>query len=96
MSQIFLEPLEVVCFVFLMGVIGCHVDGIQAIETHAPLKAGPCLVSDEAQHLDFLDQIIHALMNMGESADLSSGQMGGSCHQVFVFRPQGQFISKGG
>jgi hypothetical protein len=52
-------------------------------------------MGDEAEHLDFLNEIVHALMNVSESVDLPAGQMGSGCHQVLMFRPKGKFISEG-
>jgi hypothetical protein len=52
-------------------------------------------MGDEAKHLDFLNEIVHALVNVSESVDLSAGQMGGSRHQVLVLRPKGKLISEG-
>ncbi len=86
-DKVFLESFKVVGFMFLIGIIGCHVDSVQGIETHTPLKTGTCLVSDETEHLDFFDQIIHILVDVSESVNLSPSQMRGDRHQAFVLRP---------
>jgi hypothetical protein len=95
-DQIFLEPFEVVCLIFLIHVISGHVSGIQGIESHASLKARACLMSDETEHLDFFNQIIHTLMDVGESVDLPAGEMGGGRHQVLIFGTKGELIGEGG
>jgi hypothetical protein len=52
-------------------------------------------MGDEAEHLDFLNEIVHALVNVRESVDFPAGQMRSGCHQVLVFRPEGKLISEG-
>ena len=52
-------------------------------------------MGDEPEHLDFLNEIIHVLMNVSEPVDLPAGQMGSGCHQILVFGPKGKFISEG-
>ena len=95
-DQVFLESLKVIRLIFLIGVIGRHVNCIQGIETDTSLEAGTRLVGDEAQHLDFFDQVIDALVDVGKPVDLLSGQMGGGCHQVLVLGPQGKFVGERG
>src|SRR4030042_230693 len=53
-------------------------------------------MSDETEHLDLFDQIIHALVNVGESVDLPAGEMGGGRHQVLIFGTKGELIGEGG
>jgi hypothetical protein len=57
----------------LIGIIRCHVNSIQSIETHAPLEAGACLMGDETEHLNFFYEIIDTLVDMGESVNLPTG-----------------------
>jgi hypothetical protein len=52
-------------------------------------------MGDEAKHLNLFDQVIHALMDMGETVDSLSGEMGDSGHQVLMLRTEGQFIGEG-
>jgi hypothetical protein len=49
-------------------------------------------MGNEAEHLDFFDQIVHALVDMSESVDLSAGEMRGSGHQILIFRTKGELI----
>jgi len=95
-DQKLFESLEVICLVFLIDVVSGHVGGIQGIEPHAALKAGACFVGDEAKHLDFLNEIVDALVDVSKPVDLSAGQMGSGRHQILVLRPKGEFVSKGG
>jgi hypothetical protein len=53
-------------------------------------------MSDETEHLDFLNQIIHTLVDVGESVDLPAGEMGGGRHQVLIFGTKGELIGEGG
>jgi hypothetical protein len=52
-------------------------------------------VADQSEHLDFLDQIIHTLVDMSESVDLPAGEMGAGSHQVLMFRAEGELIGEG-
>ena len=53
-------------------------------------------MSNEAEHLDLLNQIIYILVNVGKSVDLSTSEMGGGCHQVFIFGTKSEFIGESG
>ena len=53
-------------------------------------------MSNETEHLDLFDQIIHTLVNVSESVDLPAGEMGGGRHQVLIFGTKGEFIGEGG
>jgi hypothetical protein len=59
------------------------------------LKAGTCFVGDETEHLDLFNEIIHTLMNVSESVDLLTGEMGSGCHQIFMLRTKGKLVSEG-
>jgi hypothetical protein len=52
-------------------------------------------VGNEAEHLDFFNKIVHALMNVSESVDFSAGKMRSGRHQILVFRPKGKLVSEG-
>ncbi len=51
-------------------------------------------MANETEHLDLFDQVIHTLMNVGESIDFSAGQVRGGCHQIFIFGPESKFIGE--
>jgi hypothetical protein len=51
-------------------------------------------VADQSEHLNFFDQIVHALMDVGESVYLPAGEMGGGCHQILVFGAKGELIGE--
>src|SRR5512139_2049401 len=51
-------------------------------------------MANETEHLHFLNQIIHTLVDVGESVDLPSSEMGGGCHQVLIFGTKGEFIGE--
>jgi hypothetical protein len=51
-------------------------------------------VADQPEHLDFFDQIVHALVDMRESIDLSAGEMRSGCHQILMFRTKGELIGE--
>jgi hypothetical protein len=93
-DQIFLKAFEVVCLVFLIDIVRGHVGGIQSIESHASLKAGPRLVANQPEHLNFLDEIIHTLVDMCESVDLPTGEMGSGGHQILVFGTESELIGE--
>jgi hypothetical protein len=82
--------------VLLINIVGGHIDGIEGIKPNAPLKAGACLVSNETKHLDLFDQVIHALVDMSESVDLLSSEMGSGSHQILILWSEGQLIGEGG
>jgi hypothetical protein len=52
-------------------------------------------MSNQTEHLDLFDQIIHTLVNMSESIDLLTGKMRGGCHQILMFGPESEFVGEG-
>jgi len=53
-------------------------------------------MGNETKHLDLLDQVIHALMDVSEPVDLVAGEMRGGGHQILMLGTKGEFISEGG
>ena len=53
-------------------------------------------MGNETEHLDFLNKVVHTLMNVSESVDLPTGKMGSGRHQVLMFGPKGKIIGEGG
>jgi hypothetical protein len=51
-------------------------------------------MANETEHLDFLDEVIHTLMNVSESIDFPAGQVRGGRHQILIFGPEGEFIGE--
>jgi len=90
--EILLEPREVGRPAFLVDLVGRHVEGIQRVEPHATLVAARRLVRYEAQHLHLLDQVVDALVDVGETTDLFPCQMALGRHEVLVLRHQGQLV----
>jgi hypothetical protein len=53
-------------------------------------------VGNETEHLNFLNEVVHTLMNVSESVDLPAGKMGSGRHQVFMLGPKGKIVGEGG
>ena len=75
-----------------MGDDGERIEGIHA---DTPLKAAPCFPTEQPSHLALFNQVVDALVDMGEPVDLLSRQMGPSGHDIFELGPEGQFVSLG-
>jgi len=86
MGQPLLEPLEIIGAALPVDFICHRIDGVDAVQPHTALEAGAGLLTQDAQQLDFLDQVLHVLMDMGKTADDLAGQMGDGRGEVFVFR----------
>ena len=59
---------------------------VQRVHADAALEAASGQRSQEPPHLAFLDEIVRALVNMGEAVDPLSGEMGNGRHDLPVFR----------
>ena len=77
---------------FLVHFVGGAVDGVHGVHAYAPLEAGCGLLAQKALHFDFFDQIVGALMQVGESVDFVPRKMGCGCHEVFMLGFLGQGI----
>ncbi len=78
-----------------VDLVGDAVEGVHGVEPHAALVAAPGLVGDQTEHLDLLDQVVPALVDVGEAVDLFPGQVGGRGHEVFMLRLQRQLVGLG-
>ena len=70
----FLEVFMVMSAVFLVDFIGCGEHGVGRIHADAALEAGRCLLAEETLHPDFVDEVLGALVDVGETVDLFTGQ----------------------
>ena len=52
-------------------------------------------MSNEAKHLDLLNQVINILVNMSKPVDLPAGQVRGGRHQVLVLRAKSKLVGEG-
>ncbi len=93
--QVFQEPLVIVGPHLLVDVIGGHVGRVQGVPAHAALKAGARLVGDGPEQLDFLDQVLDRLVDVGEPGDLLPGQVAYGRGQVLVLGHEGHLIGLG-
>ena len=71
------------------------VNCVHCVHADAALEACRRLLSEETLHLDLLDQIVSALMDVGEAVDLLPGQMRGCSHQIFILRILRQLVCHG-
>jgi hypothetical protein len=62
----------------------------------ATLEAGACLLTQDTKEFDFFNEILSALMHVGESTDGSPRQMGCCSGQISIFFICGQRIGHGG
>ena len=70
----FLEVFMVMSAVFLVDFIGRGEHGVGRIHADAALEAGRCLLAEETLHPDFVDEVLGALVDVGETVDLFTGQ----------------------
>ena len=84
-NEPFLESLQVIRSVFLIGLISDGIDGVDAIESNASLKTGPRLLPQQSKQFNLLDQVFDILMDMSETAYRVAGQVGGGRRQITVF-----------
>jgi len=71
--QKFDESLMIFRAELLIHLIGGAVHGVHGIHADAPLKAGGGLLPQKPLHFDFLDEVVGALMQMGETVDFIPG-----------------------
>ena len=91
-----LEPLVVIGAQRLIALVGNGVGGVHGVEAHAALIAGTGLLGDGTQHLGLFHQVIHRLVDVGETVDLMTGEVGGGGHEILVLRVARQGVGHGG
>ena len=69
-SKKVLERFMIFRTVFLVDVIGGDVNAVEGVQSHTPLEASPGALAQKPHHPHLLNQVLGALMNMGESVDL--------------------------
>src|SRR5664280_1698072 len=88
-----LEVLMVLsgAFVYLVRLIGDVVNGVRAVDAHAPLDAAADLLAEHTGHILFSVQVFLVLMNVSKTVDPFSREMRNSRTQILVFR-LGRFV----
>ena len=76
----------------LIHLVGGRPDSVEGIHTYTALEAASGLLTEETLHLDLLDQVLSALVNVAEAIDRLARDVGGSGHQVFVLLLLSQLI----
>ena len=76
----FLEVLVVMSSVFLICLVSCAVNGVECVHADTALETGCGLLSAESLHLNLLDQVICALMDVCETVDGLTCKNGFCCH----------------
>ena len=76
----FLEVLVVMSSVFLICLVSCAVNGVECVHADTALETGCCFLSAESLHLNLLDQVICALMDVCETVDGLACEDGLCCH----------------
>ena len=87
-----LEIFMIVGAVLLVDLERGGVDSVEGIHTDAALEAAAGLLAEESLHLDLLDQVVSALMKVGEAVDGLAGQVGRRSHQILVLVVLCEFI----
>ena len=82
----------VMCSVFFIDLIGRGVGRVERVHANAPLEAGCGLLTEQSLHLDFLFEVFGALVDVRETVNLVSGQVGSRGHQVLILWIVGQVI----
>ena len=95
-GQILLQPLEIVRPALLVDLVGGDVERVEGVEADAALETTGGFVADGAQHLNFFDEIVDRLMDVGEAADPVAGEVALGREQVFEFRSQRHLVGLGG
>ena len=82
-----------ICGSILLGdLVGGAVDGVEGIHAHAALEAGSGGLTQQPLHLHLADQIVRALVQMGEPVDRLAGQGGFRGHQIRILRVLRQIV----
>ena len=68
----------------LVHLIGGRPDSVESIHPDTALEAASGLLPEETLHLDLLDEILSALVNVAEAVDRLARNVGGSGHQILV------------
>ena len=69
--------------------------GVQGVHPDAALEAAAGEGAEEPPHLALLDQVVGALVDVGEAVDLPAGEVGGCRHELCVFRAMGEIVGQG-
>ena len=86
------KVLVIVGAVGLVALIGGGEQGVEGIHTHAALEAGGGLLAAQTLHLDLLDEVLGALVDVGEAVDAGAGVGGNHGHQVLILGHLGQVV----
>ncbi len=83
-AEVVLEPVVVVGAVRLVALVGDRVQGVEAVHAHAALEAGGGPPAQQALHEYLVHQVVRALVDVGEAADLLPAEVG--LHEEQVLR----------
>ena len=86
------KVLMVVGAVSLVTLIGGGEQGVKGVHAYAALEAGCGLLAAQALHLYLLDEVLGALVDVGEAVDAGAGVGGNHGHQVLILGHLGQVV----
>ena len=86
------KVLVIVGAVSLVALIGGGKQGVKGVHAYAALEAGGGLLAAQALHLNLLDEVLGALVDVGEAVDAGAGIGGNHSHQVLILGHLGQVV----
>ena len=86
------EVFVVAGAVLLVNFVRGAVHGVDGVHPHAALETCRSDLTQQALHLDLVDQVLGGLVDVGEPVDGLSGEMGGGGHQRLIIGTLGQII----
>ena len=86
------ETLVVVSPQILVHMVGDYIQRVEAVHPHAALEAAGRASPQQALHLNFFNQVVCPLVQVGEAVHPLAGQVRLGRHQVLVFKLIRQFV----
>ncbi len=86
------KVFEIMGAIFFINFIRGAVNGVESVHSDTALEAGRCLLTAEPLHFYFLDEILGVHVDVGKAVDFFSRQVGGTRHQILIFRHLCQII----
>jgi len=92
MGKIPAETLVILRAQFLVHLVRDNIQCIEAVHPDTSLEAAGRTLPEQALHLDFINQILSVLVQVGKAVDALTREGRCGCHQFSVFRMIGQLI----
>ena len=83
----------VFCAAGPVTVISNGEQGVHGVRAHASLHTSAHVLADQARHQLFLQQVIHAVVDMGTAVNLFSGNMGSGHTYILISGVIGNVIA---